>query len=118
MEQRIRRQSLYGGNGGLYFGGVDAVTAYGALVPLYTPNPWADSAVSHLDDATFTGSDRNIMNAQLATGPGVRVPNAIELGILKDIGYTVIIAPVPGGSALAIIGFIFLRRARRKSPSS
>lgn len=110
--------NLTGGNGGLYFGGVDAVTAYGALVPLYTPNPWADSAVSHLDDATFTGSDRNIMNAQLATGPGVRVPNAIELGILKDIGYTVIIAPVPGGSALAIIGFIFLRRARRKSPSS
>jgi hypothetical protein len=112
--------NLTGGNGGLYFGGVDAVTAYyGALVPLYTPNPWVDgSSVSHLDDATFTGSDRNIMNAQLATGPGVRVPNAIELGILKDIGYTVITVPVPGGSALAIIGFVFLRRARRKSPSS
>ena len=58
------------------------------------------------------------MNAQLATGPGVRVPNAIELGILKDIGYTVMTVPVPGGSALAIIGFIVLRRARRKSPSS
>ena len=111
--------NLTGGNGGLYFGGVDAVTAYGALVPLYTPDPWEDgSAVSHLDDATFTGSDQNIMNAQLATGPGIRIPNAIELGILNGIGYTVITAPVPGGSALAIIGFIFLRRARRKSPSS
>jgi len=111
--------NLTGGNGGLYFGGVDAVTAYGALVPLYTPSPWEDgSAISHLDDATFTGSDRNIMNAQLATGPGIRIPNAIELGILKGIGYTVLTVPVPGGSALAIIGFIFLRRARRKSPSS
>ncbi|MCU1697251.1 MAG: hypothetical protein JWR34_3314 [Mycobacterium sp.] len=111
--------NLTGGNGGLYFGGVDAVTAYGALVPLYTPSPWEDgSAISHLDDATFTGTDRNIMNAQLATGPGVRIPNAIELGILAGIGYTVITVPVPGGSAVAIVGFIFLRRARRKSPSS
>jgi hypothetical protein len=111
--------NLTGGNGGLYFGGVDAVTAYGALVPLYTPDPWEEgSAISHLDDATFTGSDRNIMNAQLATGPGVRIPNAIELGILAGIGYTVITVPVPGGSALAIIGVIFLRRTRRKSPSS
>lgn len=111
--------NLTGGNGGLYFAGVDAVTAYGALVPLYTPNPWEDgSAISHLDDATFTGSDRNIMNAQLATGPGLRIPTAIELGILKGIGYTVINVPVPGGSALAIIGFIFLRRMRRRSPAS
>lgn len=110
--------NLIGGNGGLYFGGVDAVTAYGVLVPLYTPNPWEEgSAISHLDDATFTGSDRNIMNAQLATGPGLRIPNAIELGILKGIGYTVITAPVSGGSALAIIGFVFLRRARRRSGS-
>jgi hypothetical protein len=111
--------NLTGGNGGLYFGGVDAVTAYGALVPLYTPSPWEEgSAISHLDDATFTGSDRNIMNAQLATGPGVRIPNAIELGILKGIGYTVITAPVSGGSAVVIIGLVFLRRARRRSPSS
>ena len=111
--------NLIGGNGGLYFGGVDAVTAYGALVPLYTPNPWEEgSAISHLDDATFTGSDRNIMNAQLATGPGLRIPTAIELGILKGIGYTVITAPLSGGSALAIIGFVFFVRARRRTPSS
>jgi hypothetical protein len=111
--------NLTGGNGGLYFGGVDAVTAYGALVPLYTPNPWEEgSAISHLDDATFTGSDRNIMNAHIPTGLGVRIPNAIELGILEGIGYTVITAPVSGGSAVVLIGFIFLRRARRKSPSS
>ena len=111
--------NLTGGNGGLYFGGVDAVTAYGALVPLYTPSPWEEgSAISHLDDATFTGLERNIMNAQLATGPGIRIPNAIELGILKGIGYTVITAPVSGGSAVVIIGFVFLRRARRRSPSS
>lgn len=111
--------NLTGGNGGLYFGGVDAVTAYGALVPLYTPNPWEEgSAISHLDDATFTGSDRNIMNAQLAAGPGLRIPTAIELGILKGIGFTVITAPLSGGSALAVIGFVFFLRARRRTPSS
>ena len=110
--------NLTGGNGGLYFSGIDAVTAYGALVPLYTPSPWEEgSAISHLDDATFTGLDRTIMNAQIGTGPGVRVLSAIELGILKGIGYTVLTTSVPGGSALATVGLVFFVRVRRRSPS-
>jgi hypothetical protein len=87
--------NLIGGKGGLYFGGANAVAAYGALVPLFTPDPWTSgSSMSHLDDATFTGSNQKMMNARTDTGLGVRVLSPIELGILKDLGYTVMIPSV------------------------
>ncbi|WP_293243772.1 Ig-like domain-containing protein [Mycolicibacterium sp.] len=88
---------LTGAYGGLYFDGANAVAGYGGqLVPLYTPNPWEDgSSMSHLDDATFTGANQQIMNATTDTGLGIRVLSPIERGILKDIGYTVVIPP-PG----------------------
>ena len=82
--------NLTGGNGGVFFGGTDAVAAYGGRVPLYTPNPWASgSSLSHLNDRVFTGSNRKLMNAQVASGLGVRVISATELGVLADLGYTV-----------------------------
>lgn len=83
---------LTGASGGLYFGGANAVAAYdNQYVPLYTPSPWEDgSSMSHLDDATFTGSNQKLMNAATDTGPGVRVLSPIELGILTDIGYLVV----------------------------
>ena len=108
---------LTGRSGGLFFGGKNAVDAYGGLVPLYTPSEWQPgSSVTHLDDDTFTGSNAMLMNAATDTGPGIRVLSNVELGILRDLGYTVIATPVrtPGGSALLFIGLIFLRR-RRKS---
>ena len=108
---------LTGNGGGLFFGGKNAVDAYGGLVPLYTPDPWQPgSSMSHLDDNSFTGSNALLMNAATDTGPGVRVLSALELGILRDLGYTVIAtpAPTPGGAALMFIGLVFLRR-RRKS---
>lgn len=87
--------NLTGANGGLYFGGANAVAAYGGLVPLFTPNPFeSGSSITHLDDATFTGANQQLMNAQTGTGLGVRVLSPIELGILKDIGYTVVIPSV------------------------
>jgi len=108
--------NLVGRNGGLYFGGSNAVAAYGGLVPLYTPRPWEPgSSVSHLDDSTFTGANQKIMNATAATGLGVRVLSAVELGILKDLGYQV--SPSAPAS-LAFVGVIFFRRQRRKSESS
>lgn len=108
---------LTGRSGGLFFGGKNAVDAYGGLVPLYTPSEWQPgSSVTHLDDDTFTGSNAMLMNAATDTGPGIRVLSNVELGILRDLGYTVIATPVrtPGGSALLFIGLVFLRR-RRKS---
>ena len=82
--------NLTGGNGGVFFGGSDAVAAYGGPVPLYTPNPWASgSSLSHLNDRVFTGNNRKLMNAQVASGLGIRVISATELGVLADLGYTV-----------------------------
>jgi hypothetical protein len=108
--------NMTGAAGGLYFGGQNASAAYnGQPVPLFTPNPWEQgSSVSHLDDDTFTGADQKLMNAQSPTGLGVRVFSPIELGILKDLGYTVL-TPGSTGSAVAIVLFLFVRRARRKT---
>lgn len=105
--------NLTGGNGGLFFGGPNAVLAYGGLVPLFTPAQWeSGSSGSHLDDDTFTGAATQMMNAYADVGRGIRVLGAVELGILKDLGYTVV--PIPGtASALLFVGFVFLRRRKR-----
>lgn len=108
--------NLTGGNSGLYFSGPDAVAAYGGPVPLYTPSSWeSGSSVSHLNDRTFTGSNRKLMNAQVFSGQGIRTLTPVELGILADLGYT--IAPQPGSAALAFIGVFFLRRSRKREQS-
>ena len=107
-------KNLTGSSGGLYFNGVNAIAANGGLlVPLYTPNPWeSGSSVSHLDDSTFTGVKTQLMNAMADTGKGIRTISAIELGVLKDLGYTVIPTPA-AASTLLFVGFVFLRRRRR-----
>ncbi len=80
--------NLTGGNGGLYFGGPNAVAAFGGLVPLYTPSPWSSgSSVAHLDTTYFTGANKKLMNHAVSTGPSIRTLSAIELGILQDLGY-------------------------------
>ena len=82
--------NLTGGGGGLYFGGANAIAAYGAVVPLYTPSVWQQgSSMGHLDDSTFTGDEQKIMNANGSQGLSIRKLSAIEIGILRDLGYTV-----------------------------
>ncbi|EHB45008.1 peptidase M10A and M12B matrixin and adamalysin [Mycolicibacterium rhodesiae JS60] len=78
--------NLTGGNGGLYFGGPNAVAAYGGLVPLYTPSYFDSSSLSHLDRDTFSGS---VMSPTISSGSRNRLLSAVELGILKDLGYTI-----------------------------
>ena len=103
--------NLTGGGGGLFFGGPNAIAAYGGLVPLYTPGTYAaGSSVTHLSDSAFKGMNLKLMNAMMTTGLGIRVLSAVELGVLKDLGYTVI--PVQGGAALLILSFVFLRRRK------
>lgn len=103
---------LTGQDGGLYFGGRNAVAAYGGLIPLFTPDPYqGGSSISHLDDQTFTGDDQKIMNAQTDTGLGLRVFSAMEIGILKDLGYNIVMPESPPYAAL--IGAVFLMRRRR-----
>jgi hypothetical protein len=105
--------NLTGGNGGLYFGGSNAVAAYGGLIPLYTPSSWdAGSSLSHLNDATFAGANRKLMNSRVSLGPGIRVISPLEIAILQDLGYTVV--PGPGAAAWMFVGLVFVRRRPRR----
>jgi VCBS repeat-containing protein len=106
--------NLTGGNGGLYFGGANAVAAYGGLVPVYTPSVWSSgSSVSHLDPSN-NNADNQVMNPSVSTGLGARVLSSVEVGVLKDLGYTVTSGtPI---SAFAFFGFgvLLFRRNRRR----
>jgi hypothetical protein len=104
--------------GGLNFRGANAMAAYGGTpVPLFAPNPWQDgsSGGSHTDDATF-GNGTMLMNAASAP-PGTldkREFSAVELGILKDIGYINII-PETSSAALVILTTMAGLARRRRS---
>ncbi|WP_347133277.1 Ig-like domain-containing protein [Mycobacterium sp. DL] len=109
---------LGGEDGGLFFGGRNAIAAHGGLVPLYTPMPFEPgSSIAHLDDVTFTGDDQQIMNAQTGKGLIVRVFSDLELGLLEDLGYRVVMPQAPP-YGMALIGSIFLARPRRKDKSA
>lgn len=114
-----------GGSGptgsGLRFNGPNAVAAAGGPVYLYSPTTWNDgSSGSHLDTDYYTGANgtiENMMNhaSTHATGLDIRTYTNIELGILKDIGYTSI--PEPGSMALIIVAGMGVCLRRRKSPA-
>lgn len=104
--------NLTGGNGGLYFGGANAIAAFGGPVPLYTPNPWqGGSSVSHLNNATFSGRNKQLMIARVSTGTGIKTLSAIETGIMTDLGYTMVTPPAT--STALMLGFLFVVRRRR-----
>ncbi|MDD2737734.1 MAG: hypothetical protein PHR94_02255 [Methylomonas lenta] len=82
---------------GVLFSGANALAANnGAGIPIFSPNPYVDgSSVSHLDDNS-TVSNTSIMNANAHNqGLDMRTLGALEMAVLKDIGYTQIAAPVP-----------------------
>ncbi|WP_156618583.1 hypothetical protein [Mycobacterium sp. 852013-51886_SCH5428379] len=114
--------NLIGWNGGMYFGGPNAVAAYGAFVPLFTPDPYQPgSSMSHLDDTTFTGVNAQMMNsAANKAGNDRRFLSAIEQGIMADLGYQVNFqAPAPYAPPVAgaFFGFLILRRRRKPEAS-
>ena len=102
--------NVTGGNGGLYFAGPNAVSAYGGLVPIYTPGTWTPgSSLTHLDPADAPPGTVYLMDPSDGYGPGVRVITAVEVGLLTDLGYTI--------HAFVFVGFGLLRR-RRQPPIS
>ncbi|VEG58696.1 WD40 domain-containing protein [Mycolicibacterium aurum] len=109
---------LIGEDGALYFGGRNAVAANGGyLVPLFTPAEWSQgSSMSHLDDDTYTGDDHKIMNSSEGKGPATTVFSELELAILRDLGYHVVMPESPP-YGMALLGFLFLARPRRKDKS-
>ena len=93
---------LVGYGGGMFFTGANAMAAYaGRPVPLWTPNNWMQgSSIAHLDDGVFSGSNHAMMDAVATTisssigfGPGKIVLSPVELGVLMDLGYTVVPSP-------------------------
>jgi VCBS repeat-containing protein len=107
--------NLTGGNGGLYFAGPNAVSAYGGPVPLYTPPTWTSgSSVVHFDPDFAPPGTTYLMDPSDTRGPGVRTLGAVELGVLTDLGYTVY-QPV---YALFFVGFLVRRRRVGQAPIS
>lgn len=93
-----------GAGGGLYFGGPNAVAAFGGPVPLYTPGPWEEgSSVSHVDELAGY-----LMTPFSGFGVGVRVLHPVEIAILRDLGFTVRDAPL----VYAFLLLAFVRRRR------
>ncbi len=74
--------NITGGNGGLYFGGANAVAAYGGLVPLYTPSYFDGGSIAHLDGVGDVMSHATAYGVAYSLSP-------VELGILEDLGYSV-----------------------------
>lgn len=106
--------NLTGGNGGLYFNGPNAVAVYGGPVLLYTPGTWASgSSVTHLNATPVkpTGTTAYLMDPSDGYGLGVRVITPVEIGILRDLGYTIVTPS--SASVFVIFGFGLLRRRRR-----
>ena len=111
---------------GLYFIGPIAMAAFGGPVPLYSPTSFeSGSSVHHLDDHFFNGTNGNeqqIMNATAFNGPGLRTLSSIELGVLRDIGFTAV--PEPShyvmAFSLALLALLALvaMRWRRSIPTT
>jgi hypothetical protein len=78
-------------NGGIFFGGANAVKANGGKpVPLFSLSTgWFGSTGSHLDDLTPSTANK-LMDAIAPAGRSIRVLSPIEFGILMDMGYTVV----------------------------
>lgn len=106
--------NLTGGNGGLYFDGPNAVAVYGGLIPLYTPGTWASgSSVTHLTASPVkpAGTTGYLMDPSDGYGLGVRVITPVEIGIMRDLGYTIVTPS--SASVFVIFGFGLVRRRRR-----
>ncbi|SFG80485.1 PEP-CTERM sorting domain-containing protein [Neptunomonas qingdaonensis] len=113
---------------GLQFTGANAVAANGGnTVEIYSPTTWeGGSSGSHLDDNCYTNPGNvstYMMEAQTIDGLGVRTISALEVGIMRDIGYTNFgvqannTVPEPGTIYLmlgALLGLFGLKRQNSK----
>lgn len=110
------QSTLTGGSAnGVFFSGANAMAAYGGRVPIYSPNPYEDgSSGSHTDDLTFTGGNQLMMNAATVAGPGVRTLSPLELGVLQDLGYSVIPEPSTYALIFGLAGLAVVVYRRRR----
>lgn len=103
---------------GMYFSGPNAMAANnGNRVALFSPGTWSNgSSGSHTDDGTYPGT---MMISATLTGLGARTLTAIEIGIMKDLGYNVSAIPEPSTYAVIVgvsaLGVTIVRRRRVKA---
>ena len=114
---KTRWDAAKAGGSSLFFAGPNADAAYGGLVPLYSPTTWeqGSSGGSHMDDPSFVAPNNMLMNA-MSQPEGTmdsRAYSQVEIGILKDIGYTQIV-PEPSTWAMLVGGLGALLAFRRR----
>ncbi len=103
---------------GMFFAGENAKSANGGtIVLIYSPSTWAEgSSGSHVDDSVVSDA---LMGYAVAPGLATRVLSAVEMGILKDIGYADITAvPEPATYGLmgaGVVAFAAIVRRRRRA---
>ena len=110
-----------GGTGplGLLFDGSNARAANGGQdVYLYSPTTYNDAG-SHTDTDFYTGMGgtvEHLMNhaSTRSEGLDIRQYSALEIGMLKDIGYTLIGVPEPSSVAILLFGSMLGFSVRRR----
>ena len=100
----------------VFFTGTNASLAYGGPVPIYAPSTFAaGSSIGHLDNGITS-----VMNYSVAPGTTQRTYEAVDLGILADIGWNLQSSTVPeptSALAMAILGIIAFsgKRSRHRA---
>jgi MYXO-CTERM domain-containing protein len=104
-----------GFSGDVFFSGANAVAAFGGLVPIYSPAVFLyGSSLSHLDGGVF-GNNTVLMTQSFATGPAVTSLNAVELGMLRDLGYSAVPEPAITAWFLGLAALLLVVQRRRRS---
>jgi hypothetical protein len=88
-------------SGNLWFNGTNANAANGgSRVRIYAPSSWSSgSSYSHLDYSTFAGTINSMMVYAVASGASQHNPGPVTKGIFKDMGWTLVEAPVSAPAA-------------------
>jgi len=95
-------------DGAIYFDGPDTLKDYGAMAPIYAPATFAlGSSLMHVDPSVT-----DLMNPTQNLASTNLTPSALDLGILSDIGWTVV---VPEPMCLSLIGVVMLLGYRRRA---